>query len=345
MLPILTKNNHFRFGFDALDFSKRKNADQAWQVSYGQCTRTPLPFKEECIETAHLIRRSTQESLWVCFSGGIDSEVVARSFLAAGIDFNCAILRFPEQLNEHDIRWAREFCESRSLPYRYFDIDPREFWRTNALAYAEMGQCCSIGMTLLFWLAEQIPGYPIFGSGECHLVDDVEKIIPRRKLGAHWLGGLALHTETDKDILLYLDKNFGRPRGKPQKFRWHLSEKENIAGLYRFFMALGKEGAPGFFQYTPEIMASFLNDPTVIGLTDNLLINSPKGTHTSEDLKHDIYSSYWPIERRKKATGFEKLNLSNEFVQLQKRLFWSFGDASDIFYTNVADLRKNWAIQ
>lgn len=60
-------------------------SEQVLQCKYGRAVRTPGTFKAECLRAAHLIRESTNRPIAVMLSGGLDSEVVLRSFMDAGI--------------------------------------------------------------------------------------------------------------------------------------------------------------------------------------------------------------------------------------------------------------------
>lgn len=341
MAPQLSHNNHFRFGFSELDFQYRSARAEKWRVEYGRASRAAGTFPDECINAAQKIAASTTLPLWLCLSGGIDSEVVAQVFLKAGIPFNAAIMRFAENKNAHDIRWAEAFCRKHNVPLRYFDIDPEEFWKSRALAYAERAQSPAIGLTLLCWLLEQVPGFPVLGSGECHLVDQIYKFRLERRKGDYWIDGIYLRSSGHAELIAHLEEVYRRPQGDAREYQWCLSEKESIAGLYRFLHSINKAGAPGFFQYTPEIILAYLNDPLILQLTNNEFAGASIGADSSEAFKHAFYSQFWSIEPRPKATGFEQLTRSPIYISLQAKLFAQMADCSDVFYSEVEKLRKN----
>ena len=119
----LTHRNHFKFGFNGENFSFRQSAVDQWFVDYGPSDRLPFDFRRECVETAMLIGQKAKGQIWVLFSGGVDSEVVVRSFVLAKVPFRAAILRFKNNLNIHDIAYAVSACESLGVPYTFFDLD------------------------------------------------------------------------------------------------------------------------------------------------------------------------------------------------------------------------------
>lgn len=225
----LTKNNHFRFGYDQVPFINRTSPEQLWSVNYGRCKRIPLDWRGECLIAAKEIRGSTAQDLYVCFSGGIDSQVVAEAFRFARIPFKAAILRFKKDLNIHDIAWAIIYCETNGVAYEFFDIDIEEFFLGGELnALADLTQCVTPQLPSSMKLMQMIAakgGYPILGSAEC-----------------------------------YLEKT---ERG------WVMFEREKIAAVYRYLMATNTPGQAGFFQWNPEIMYSFLVDPMIRRLVSN----------------------------------------------------------------------------
>lgn len=225
----LTKNNHFRFGYDRVPFVTRTSSEQKWSVEYGRCKRVPLDWRSECLIAAKEIRGSTTQDLYVCFSGGIDSQVVAESFRFARVPFRAAILRFKKDLNIHDISWAVIYCETNGVPYEFFDVDIDEFFLGGELkVMADLTQCVTPQLPSSMKLMEMIAkkgGYPILGSAEC-----------------------------------YLEKT---AQG------WVMFEREKIAAVYRYLMATNTPGQAGFFQWNPEIMYSFLVDPMIRRLVSN----------------------------------------------------------------------------
>lgn len=302
-IPILTESNHFKFGYDQSTFSFRTSPTQEWFVEYGACQHEPLDFRNECIRTAQKIRQSTKDPIHIMFSGGVDSEVVLRSFVAAKIDVTAAILRFKNDLNIHDISWAVITCENLNIPYRFYDLDILDFWKNRALEYAEPTYCVTPQLISTMWLVDQIEGYPVMGSAECLFVKEVP---------------------TDY-----------RPGISPyEKSEWSLWEKEKIAAWYRHFIVRAREGCPGFYQYTPEIMLSYINDPIVQDLINDRIV----GKLSTESSKLRIYQQHFDLISRPKYTGFEKLQSEDAFYRDQLKK--TFPNCDQIYKTKIRDLEK-----
>lgn len=300
----LSKNNHFRYGFNGEAFNFRTQPTDQWWVSYGPCQREPLSFREECLLAAKDIEKAARgQPIWVLFSGGVDSEVALQSFYHAGVPVKAAILRFEDDLNEHDIRYAFSACQKLQIPYQVFDLRVRDFWKGIGFDYARRTQCTTPQLITTMYLVDQLEGFVVLGSGECYLT----KIVPE-------------------------DYQPGISPYEPSS--WQMWEREKIASWYRHFQVRGRAGAPGFFQYTPELILSYLKDPFVADLANNRRI----GKLSTKTSKLAIYQQHFELEDRPKFTGFEKLQEEDHFYRSQLEAM--FPHSQQIVKTNYEDLLK-----
>ncbi len=302
-MPQLTDRNHFEFGYDYRPFSFRQNKDEEWFVRYGKCKREPFDFKSECLRTAQTIRQNTKAPIHIMFSGGVDSEVVLRSFVESKIEVSAAILRFKNDLNIHDISWAVIACEALQVPYRFYDLDILNFWENQAFKYATPTYCVTPQLISTMWLVDQIDGYPVMGSAECLFVKDVPQ---------DYQPGISPYERSE----------------------WSLWEKERIAAWYRHFIVRNREGCPGFYQYTPEIMLSYLKDPIVQDLVNDRIV----GKLSSESSKLRIYQQHFELVTRPKYTGFEKIQKEDAFYREQLKNAFPYSDK--VYRTKIRDLEK-----
>jgi len=293
----LTHKNHFKFGYNGKYFNLRESSNDIWNVEYGRCERAPGTFREECINTAKLIRESTDKSIFVLLSGGVDSEIVARSFFELSIPITCVIGRFNDGMNDHDIRYAFKFCERYRIPYIIIDVDIEKLWKEDLYNYASVTRCISPQLILPMWLSDQVDGYTIIGAGECYMVQN-------------------------------------------SKHKFELWEKEKIASWYRHYLINNKEGCPGFFQYTPELMLSYINDDIIKDISNKI-----EGYSTYYE-KLKVYKKYWKdLESREVYTGFEKFK-ELDYNLYRPYLEHKFGDSNQVVKTNIDDLNDMlWNIE
>lgn len=299
-----TYNNHFKFGYlqKSSDnkyvenfYANRNSEADDWIVKYGQCEKNVSDFRTECIRAAQKIYDNRQGlKIDVLFSGGSDSEIVLRSFLELGVDFNVHIMRFDDYLNAHDWSYAYVICQNLNIKPIFHDLNLLKFWRTEEFRnFTWLSKCVSPQLVPHMWLMNRVDGLAIMGSGECYTarVDIVE------------------NRSTNFDNTNY-----------SKHVPWVLYEREKIASWYRFPMARNQPAVPGFFQYTPEIMYSFLVDETSLLLHSNQHI----GKLSNKGSKFNIYKKYWPeLVDRKKWSGFEKV-LEHDRV-LREEMRNSFG--------------------
>jgi len=83
--------------------------------------------------------------------------------------------------------------------------------------------------------------------------------------------------------------------------RYAMSEREAVTALYRYFIKKNITGIPGFFQYTPELMSSWLNHPRT-----KIFVQKGESSN-SEILKSQIYEEQLGIQPRTKYNGYEKV--------------------------------------
>jgi len=285
----LTFQNHFKFGYNGEYFNQRKSPKDLWNVEYGRCKRDPYNFRNECIKAAKLIREDNDKKIFILMSGGVDSEIVVRSFIDAGIPITSIIGRYNHDLNQHDIRYAIEFCKAYGVDFEIVDIDIYEFWRTKLQNYAAKTMCVSPQLPVIMYISDQVDGYTIIGSGETFLVRDDD--------------------------------------GQT----WSLWEKEKIASWYRHYIVNNKEGAPGFFQYTPEIMLSYVTDTGIVDILEDPSYSS------SYYAKLNVYNKYWNLKQREIFTGFENYG-KLDYQVYRPFLEKEFGDSDQIVKTEYNKL-------
>ena len=281
-----THENHFKFGYRIHDddywmLPRCADPEHKFTVTYGVCKKPPFNFKGECYRAAQLIHESSDEIANIMFSGGNESEIVVRSFADQAIPFKVSILKFKRNLNLHDISFAVVFCEQRGIKYDIIDLDIEQFFDGEVYEYAERTQCPTPMLPPTMWLADQIDGLPIIGSGEPYLA----KVVP--------------------DAYIPGESPY-EPSG------WVFQEKERIQAWYRHFIIQQREAVPGFFQYTPELMYSFLNSPIVHELVDNKRV----GKLSTVSTKGEIYRLWFAdMIPRTKFNGFEKVMDWDETVR------------------------------
>lgn len=295
----LTHENTFRFGYNGQWFTYRSSPEDRWMADYEPCRWKPAGFREECVRSARLIKDSTDLPIEVLFSGGMDSQAVVEAFHEAGIPFTVVILRFTRGLNAHDIAYAIDWCEAKGMRPRFIDLDLDDFYAGPAWVHADETYCVNQLILPHFHAVDLCDGFPVIGSGD---------IIPARNI----------RVEPDDNRVHWVErKNMGWDWDDPSLVHdgfWYLREGEAIAANYRHFMVRGRPGVPAFFQYTPELMASWLLEPEMVSL-----INDPSRA-SAWDRKYDVYKRIWGMKPRAKYDGLEYYWEHLSRMRVRKRL-------------------------
>lgn len=108
------------------------------------------------IESVNLLLPELGSKPALCLSGGIDSQVMVDCFRRANVAFDVVIMRFPDDLNLHDIKTAMEFCNSRGIKYSFIDVDVVSFLSRELMNFAEQYDVSSPQFATHFKMFEQL---------------------------------------------------------------------------------------------------------------------------------------------------------------------------------------------
>ena len=162
------ENNWMDWHYDSDPAEKfRSHGQQQFGVTVTPTDRPVLDLKTECRLACESIRDTFPgEPLCVLFSGGSESEITVRSFLAAGIPIEVYIARYEDNINIYDVSHAVVICESLGVDYKIIDFAVQRFFRNDAAAYSTASQCVIPPLLVQMPLCELVDGIPIMGGGE-----------------------------------------------------------------------------------------------------------------------------------------------------------------------------------
>jgi hypothetical protein len=279
-MQYFTHNNHFRFGWGSSEYNFEDKSGDYW-VDFGRASYTPTSLRSECVRAATLIRENINTPLLVCFSGGIDSEIIVRSFQEANISFEVVIMRlnYRDQLNvnQHDNIYAFDYVKKHNIPYHVVDIDLEYIIRNVFEIEADKYKGNYLGILIHTEITKQFPQHHcILGGGDL-------KLKRHRFNGRPAIPGLFIE---EGEISL-----------------------SAIEAAYRRGMGINNR----FFMHTPELMLAWLLDPDVAhwikyeyAFAGNFTVIDYHG------IKAFVLYKHWPdMTPRPKFNGFEKLTLWN----------------------------------
>ena len=274
----ITHNNHLQFGWGNGTSNFDNKFGEFW-VKYGRASYIPLSFKDECIRAAKLIGESTKKPILVFFSGGIDSEIMVRSFIESGVEFETVVMKYKyrhdDHINENETKRTFEIAIEHDLVCHTITVDVEEFFKNRLPELCRRYKTNSWSKLLVTEIIRQFSNYHcVIGGGEMSL--------QRHKTnGRRGLTGL------------YLEE-----------------ELVNIAAI-EVANDVGTTVSNRFYMYTPELMLSWLTDPMVSHwIKYENALNSKYTNLNYYGIKTYMMYKHWPtMSIRPKVSGLERMML------------------------------------
>ena len=94
---------------------------------------------ESLIEQFHK-RYSKKYKYVLTLSGGIDSEVTAEAFYQMGIPFRAVSQRLLGGINDHDLKWAYDWLETRKVDHETIELPEEQFLQETIPQGVKLGQ-------------------------------------------------------------------------------------------------------------------------------------------------------------------------------------------------------------
>jgi hypothetical protein len=169
-------------------------SDKNFEIGFKSKTREIKTWREELSINAQEIAQSTNKPLYVFMSGGIDSEVVARTFLENNISFKAITLKFKNGENDYDTYYADTFCKENGIEHKILKIDFNDFLNNQISNFIKQGYKSNniyyyLQLVLLQYV-EDLGGFGIGGAGEqvYYTIDNQVniKINPSYVIGMEW---------------------------------------------------------------------------------------------------------------------------------------------------------------
>lgn len=157
MLP-LSKDNYIHYSGTGNSFEFKLN----------KLPRANNYFAESVL-AAEEIYSIKEGPLYIMYSGGLDSEFVLSVFLELGMDVTPVIIRMGNY-NEHDIKYAIEFCQARNIIPKIIDIDFDKFVTSEKiLEVAIQSRSMLYHRPVTAYVASQLDGTVVLGDGEPYI--------------------------------------------------------------------------------------------------------------------------------------------------------------------------------
>ena len=156
-----------------IDYIKRTGTGNTFRVDIGAPQDKNPNYHELAKQLAQEIYDKKQGKLYVMYSGGADSEYVLNVFLELGLDVTPVIIELNPGYNEHDVKYAFDFCEGKGLTPLVVDLDFNTFVTSGIIKdIAEEFKISTYQLPSTLHVASQLDGTVVMGS---HSVPHITK--------------------------------------------------------------------------------------------------------------------------------------------------------------------------
>jgi hypothetical protein len=276
-----SSNNWYSWSYNNVKFSRANSKSDLFTTEFNIDIISPKSFKEELLSTAsNILDHFNGLTPCVMFSGGIDSELVLRSFLDVGCIPEVLIFRYEDDINVYDVSYAVTVCSMLDVSYKIIDFNLKKFYEHDAEKISEESQVDRAMVLPQLKFMDYTDNYPVYGEG-----------VPS------W-------NRTDDDY--------------SKKGKWLMSCWEHDIGWSKYAVFKNRPAVMEYFKWTPELMAAWNSTSWVRQLINDYYWGK-LGTNSTKIIGYkEAYPDL--LERKKKTGYEQCLEIVNEFeIFLEKK--------------------------
>lgn len=144
--------------------------DNGLNIKFKPVQRELNSWYEEMNLLPKMVADSTDRPIYICFSGGIDSEAIIKTFIKNNVPFKVLIVRHTTETNIGDFKFATAFCKNNNIEPIIVDLDPDWFFTEGIKKYINQGykavRIFRYFQLFLLETVESLGGCAVIGSGE-----------------------------------------------------------------------------------------------------------------------------------------------------------------------------------
>lgn len=127
-------------------------------------------YYTELLNNASRVRDSTSGPLDLFFSGGVNSQIILRTYLDLKIPVNLYVVRYNDGINCDDVIHAEKICKSLNCQYQIIDFNLQSFFENDVEDIYQKCFSLEARKLVLLKVIEKTTGTPIFGDNEFYFV-------------------------------------------------------------------------------------------------------------------------------------------------------------------------------
>jgi hypothetical protein len=214
---------------------RSSSASDIFKVHHNPDPKPIGTFLEEGIRAAKSVANHYQgRQLDLFFSGGLDSEIMVRSFYAAGLKPRVHIVRYENDINLEDVSYAIAIANSLNIDYNIIDMNIKKFFENDAERIAEQAQMDRPRMLPSLIYGDLVDGVSILAMGEA-LWQRTDSDYSKKGTWQYW--------EIESD---YACDKYNLFHGRESIHLWHRWTPELVLAhtKYKWFYKLINDGYP-----------------------------------------------------------------------------------------------------
>jgi len=166
-MKLPTLDGWLSWSFDDVAYSQRTNKNSVYKFQINKRLTLPIDsYYEEIYNNARHMRDYYSGTFDVLLSGGIDSEVVIRTFKDLGINHNTFIFRYENNYNYKDVESAVEMATSLGISYKIIDFPLKKFYENDAYNLFKKSKCIRSARLTHLKFFDYLDNIPVMGDAE-----------------------------------------------------------------------------------------------------------------------------------------------------------------------------------
>jgi len=137
----ISENNWWSWRYGSGPYFGRQSGNDQFRTFYKKTDRKIYNFKIE-LENAAKSTLDHYPGLRPCifFSGGVDSELILRSYINIGSNPKVYIVRYENDYNIYDVSYAITICSMLNINYSIINFNLQKFYENDAMSIVEDAQ-------------------------------------------------------------------------------------------------------------------------------------------------------------------------------------------------------------
>lgn len=161
-----SENNWYSWYYGDLPAYSRQSGNLEFRTKFNSYSGPVGTFKEELIKAASSTVDHSNGKISLLFSGGVDSEIMLRSFLEIKANIEVIIVRYENDYNLYDVSHAIVICESLNVPYTIVDFSLQKFYEHDAIKYSELSQIDRPKALPYCKILEMVDNFPVMAASD-----------------------------------------------------------------------------------------------------------------------------------------------------------------------------------